>query len=103
MPPKRHLYKVILLGNVGVGKSSMFRRLRDGAAYRHLPIHSTRASANGLDKHTKAFRMSNGESVFVSTANFTTFLVLVASLLAAGVMQLLRSALGIDKELTDRL
>ncbi len=61
---RRHLHKVILLGNLGVGKTSMFRRLRDGKYHDFL-----RSVSNvGVDKHTKAFRMESGETVFVSVS-----------------------------------
>ncbi len=60
---RRHLkYKVILLGNLGVGKTSMFRRLRDGS----LRYNNDDNVNVSLDKHTKAFRVESGETVFVS-------------------------------------
>ncbi len=58
------IYKVILLGNVGVGKTSMFKRLRDGS-------YEDEISSVGMDKHTKAFRMDNGKTVFVSDTSIT--------------------------------
>ena len=57
------LYKVVLLGDYGVGKTSLFRRLRDGSFAEGL---STSLSSVGMDKCTRSFQMDNGTSVKVS-------------------------------------
>ena len=58
---RKPIYKVVLLGNLGVGKTSIFRRLRDGSFHEH------RTNFIGVDKHMKSYVLSNGEAVFVSS------------------------------------
>ncbi len=53
--------KVILLGNVGVGKTSLLLRLKGGTFHEE-------SDSIGLDKFAKPFRLGNGETVTVSTS-----------------------------------
>lgn len=65
-PRPEVLYKVVLLGDYGVGKTSLFRRLRDGSFADGTTPWTTDATCAGLDKCTKTFRTVDGKSVMVS-------------------------------------
>ena len=47
-PKKPALYKVVMIGESDVGKSSTFVRFKDGRFYEHL------TSTIGLDSHTRS-------------------------------------------------
>ena len=53
-------YKVVLLGELGVGKTSLYRRLKDNTFDKSLPAQST-MSAESFTKFVKV----DGETVMV--------------------------------------
>jgi len=55
-------YKVILLGESGVGKTSLFRRLKDDT------FDENQAVSTGIDSCTKVMKV-NHEAVMVSIIN----------------------------------
>ena len=58
----KNIYKVILLGNYGVGKSSLFRRLMDGS---YDAGDDDGPEDIGQERCSKSFTMDNGETVRV--------------------------------------
>ena len=57
--PRGPTYKVVLLGELGVGKTSLFRRLKDNS------YDEKQTATTGIDSCTKIVKV-NGESVMVS-------------------------------------
>ena len=53
--PKDSVYKVVLLGDSGVGKTSLFYRIKDGY------FRDTGSTTNQIATFEKPFRMPNGE------------------------------------------
>lgn len=62
-PGRGPTYKVVLLGELGVGKTSLFRRLKDNV------FDEFSTSTAGIDSCTKEFKV-DGESVTVSQPEF---------------------------------
>lgn len=60
-------YKVILLGDYGVGKTSLFRKLKGGKQPQSLDsiTSSSGVSHDTIDYCTKVFTMSSGKKVQV--------------------------------------
>ena len=56
---KRRRYKVILLGDYGVGKTSLFKRLRGE------PFHERSTDGICTDTCTKSYTLNNGEKLLV--------------------------------------
>ena len=56
-------YKVILLGDYGVGKTSLLKRLR-GESF-HEQSSSIKSKGVGREKCTKSYTLHNGDSVVV--------------------------------------
>ena len=68
----RAMYKAVLLGEYGVGKTTLFRCLRDGTCRKtsltvsgDTPV-SRGTSAVGMDKCSKRFTLEGGDNVVVS-------------------------------------
>lgn len=62
-PSRGPTYKVVLLGELGVGKTSLFRRLKDNT------FDEYQTATTGIDSCTKIVKV-DGETVMVS--NLTT-------------------------------
>ena len=59
-PSRGPTYKVVLLGELGVGKTSLFRRLKDNT------FDEYQTATTGIDSCTKVVKV-DGETVMVST------------------------------------
>lgn len=59
------MYKIVLLGELGVGKTSVFKRLRDNEFDENV------TTTTGIDSCTKVFTMGNGQTVTVSVRSCT--------------------------------
>ena len=58
-PSRGPTYKVVLLGELGVGKTSLFRRLKDNT------FDEYQTATTGIDSCTKVIKI-DGENVMVS-------------------------------------
>jgi len=61
-------YKVVLLGELGVGKTSLFKRLKDNT------FDEYQTATTGIDSCTKVMKVDN-EQVMVS--NYTTIMLVM--------------------------
>lgn len=64
-PSRGPTYKVVLLGELGVGKTSLFRRLKDNT------FDEYQTATTGIDSCTKVVKV-NGETVMVSGSSKIT-------------------------------
>ena len=58
-------YKVILLGDYGVGKTTLFRRIKTGRRAQRMDSRSS-GYDDTIDCCTKSFKLENGKVVQVS-------------------------------------
>ena len=75
-PSRGPTYKVVLLGELSVGKTSLFRRLKDNT------FDEYQTATTGIDSCTKVVKV-DGETVMVSQQDLTQ--LQLAPLAAAGV------------------
>lgn len=58
-PSRGPTYKVVLLGELGVGKTSLFRRVKDNT------FDEYQTATTGIDSCTKVVKISDDQSVMV--------------------------------------
>ncbi len=69
MPKNRDdfFFKVVLIGDVGVGKSSIFKRYRDGVFFENL------SGTVGLDHYAKSIEVGRDREIKVGVHRFNDF------------------------------
>ncbi len=65
---EEYFFKVVLIGDVGVGKSSIFQRFRDGVFFENL------SGTVGLDHYAKSIDTGNGKKDQIKVKNGPNFL-----------------------------